>query len=132
MACFSAPLVESFVVKAVEVHEVKKEAEQAANGSAPVTPVIPLSRKLKWLTYLLWGGSALLLFEHIWHGEIVPWFPFLTAMYDPADTMEMLTEIATAGVAMAVLITFVWFVMCKVADAIVARPAVPARETTNG
>ena len=127
MACFSAPLVESFVVKAVEVHEAKKEAAAAASGETVQTPAIPLSRKLKWLTYLLWGGSALLLFEHIWHGEIVPWFPFLTAMYDPADTAEMLMEIATTGVAMAVLITFVWFVMCKAADAIVKRPA-PAEE----
>ena len=127
MACFSAPLAESVLVKALEVHEAKKEAAAAASGETVQTPAIPLSRKLKWLTYLLWGGSALLLFEHIWHGEIVPWFPFLTAMYDPADTAEMLMEIATTGVAMAVLITFVWFVMCKAADAIVKRPA-PAEE----
>ena len=127
MACFSAPLAESGLVKALEVHEAKKEAAAAASGETVQTPAIPLSRKLKWLTYLLWGGSALLLFEHIWHGEIVPWFPFLTAMYDPADTAEMLMEIATTGVAMAVLITFVWFVMCKAADAIVKRPA-PAEE----
>ena len=121
MACFIAPLVESVVVKAVEAHEEKKEALVPATEGAVQT--VPLSRKLKWLTYLLWGGSALLLFEHVWHGEIVPWFPFLTAMYDPADTAEMLKEIATVGVSMAVLITVVWFVMCKVADAIVKRPA---------
>lgn len=128
MACFSAPLMESLVVKAVEVHEKKKETE--ASGQTLQTPAIPLSRKLKWLTNLLWGGSALLLFEHIWHGEIVPWVPFLTAMLDPADTVEMLQEIATVGVSMCVLITGVWAVMCKVADAIVKRPAEEARNTT--
>ena len=127
MACFSAPLAEAVLVKALESHEKKKEEARIASGETVQTAVIPLSVKLRWLTNLLLGGSALLLFEHIWHGEIVPWFPFLTAMYDPADTLEMLTEIATTGVAMAVLITVVWFVMCKVADAIVKRPA----ETVN-
>ena len=117
MACFIAPLAESIVVKAIDATVASGEKEAASAGN-----VVPLSRKLQWLTRLLWGGSALLLFEHIWHGEIVPWFPFLTAMADPADTAEMLTEIATTGVAMAVLITVVWFVMCKVADAIVKRP----------
>ena len=46
-----------------------------------------------------------------------------TVLSAAADTLEMLTEIATTGVAMAALITVVWFVMCKVADAIVKRPA---------
>ena len=131
MACFSAPLVESLVVKAVEVHEKKKETAAEASGQTLQTPAIPLSRKLKWLTNLLWGGSALLLFEHIWHGEIVPWYPFLTAMLNPADTAEMLTEIATVGVSMSVLITGVWVVMCKVADALVKRPAEAVQDTTR-
>ena len=117
MACFVAPLAESIVVKAIDVKVSSGEKEAALNVNA-----VPLSRKLRWLTWLLWGGSALLLFEHVWHGEIVPWFPFLTAMEDPADTAEMLSEIATTGVAMAVLITVVWLIMCKVADAIVRRP----------
>jgi len=34
---------------------------------------------LGWLTNMLWGGSLLLAFEHVWHGEETPWFPFLTA-----------------------------------------------------
>lgn len=131
MACFSAPLMESLVVKAVEVHERKKETALEASGQELPTPAIPLSRKLKWLTNLLWGGSALLLFEHIWHGEIVPWYPFLTAMLNPADTTEMLTEIATVGVSMSVLITGVWVVMCKVADALVKRPAEAVQDTTR-
>ena len=72
---------------------------------------------------MLWGGSALLAFEHIWHGEVVPWFPFLTAMSNPADAAKMFYEMATAGVSMALLITVVWFVICRVADIIVKRPA---------
>jgi hypothetical protein len=57
---------------------------------------------------MLWGGSGLLAFEHLWHGEITPFFPFLTAANDPADTAEMLHEMATSGTSMAALVTLVW------------------------
>jgi hypothetical protein len=80
---------------------------------------------------MLLGGSVLLAFEHVWHGEIVPWFPFLTAMSDPEDTAEMLHEMATIGVSMAVLVTVVWIGMCIAADVIVRRPEkTPAQTTT--
>ena len=128
MACFLVSAAEAAVVSVVEKAEEKKEIRSAENGEAPVEVSIPLSRKLKWLSWMLWGGTVLLLFEHIWHGEIVPWFPFLTAMGNPADMTEMLYEMATVGVCMAILITAVWFVMCKVADAIVKRPAAEAAE----
>jgi hypothetical protein len=57
---------------------------------------------------MLWGGSALLALEHVWHGEVVPWFPFLTNAINPADRAEMLHEMATSGVAMALVVTIVW------------------------
>ena len=82
---------------------------------------IPLSRKLNWLNYMLWGGAVLLAFEHIWHGEVTPWFPFLTAMSDPQDASEMFHEMATVGVSMSVLVTGIWAVMCAAADAVVKR-----------
>ena len=60
------------------------EVEGVKSFDLTETPTeIPWSRKLKWLSYLLWGGALLLCFEHIWHGEVVPFFPFLTAMSDP-------------------------------------------------
>ena len=124
MACFLVTAAEAVVVKAVEKAEEKKE--QSVQDSMEVTGKrnIPLSRKLKWLSYMLWGGVVLLAFEHIWHGEVVPWFPFLTAMADKADTAEMLHEMATVGVSMAVLITLVWVGMCIVAEIIAGRPEV--------
>ena len=66
---------------------------------------------------MLWGGAILLAFEHVWHGEVTPWFPFLTAMNDPTDTAEMLHEMATVGVLMAVIITAVWACMVLVTNA---------------
>ena len=125
MACFLVSAAEAAVVKAVEKHEEKVEAQAAVSESAvneaEVEPKIPMSRKLKWLTWMLWGGAILLCYEHIWHGEVVPWFPFLTAMADPGDAAEMFHEMATVGVTMAVIITVTWFIMCKVSDAIMAR-----------
>jgi hypothetical protein len=127
MACFLVSAAEAVVVKGIEKHEEKVEQEKIEKNEAPAEPErIPSSRKLKWLGYLLWGGVVLLAFEHIWHGEVVPWFPFLTAMNDPADTSEMLHEMATIGVTMAVLITVTWLAMCKVSDMIMSRKNVAA------
>ena len=121
MACFLVPTAEALIVTAVEkTKEKKAETAAAAQEEQHDAPVIPFTRKLKWLTYLLWGGSVLLAFEHLWHGEIAPWFPFLTAMADPGDAAEMFHEMATVGVSMAVLITAVWGIMCRAADAIAA------------
>ena len=94
----------------------QKDVQQEENGSK-----IPFSGKLKWLNSLLWGGSALLAFEHVWHGEVVPWFPFLTAASDPADTAEMLHEMATVGVSMAALVTLVWLGMLGISAIIEKR-----------
>ena len=105
----------------------ERDALTAAAGKTPpeASERLPFSRKLKWLTHLLWGGSALLAFEHVWHGEVVPWFPFLTAAGNPADAAEMLHEMGTAGVGMAVLVTAVWLVMLGVSKGIEKRPALP-------
>ncbi len=147
MACFLVPATEALAVtvakKVTESKEAKKEkdggdpsqtenrdkAELALTGSGRV----PFSRKLKWLSNLLWGGSALLAFEHVWHGEVVPWFPFLTNAADPEDAAEMLHEMATAGVGMALLVTAVWGGMLIVSSVLERRAAKgPAAETEKG
>ena len=128
MACFIVSAAEAAVVTAVEKRAEKKEQMETVSGSIPSEEEkISLSRKLKWLTYMLWGGVVLLAFEHIWHGEVVPWFPFLTAMSDPEAAAEMFHEMATVGACMAVMITAVWAVMCKVADLILKRPEKESR-----
>ena len=122
MACFLVPTAEAVIVTAVRTIEKKKEPATAqADSDQAVTAKVPFARKLTWLTSLLWGGAVLLAFEHIWHGEVTPWFPFLTAMNDAEETSVMLGEMATVGVSMAVLITVVWIGMCFAADAIVKR-----------
>jgi len=128
MACFTVPAAEAIVTTIVTkvVKKKEKEVEAKANaGSEEIkTPHIKLSEKLSWLNMMLWGGSILLMFEHIWHGEVVPWFPFLTAAQSAEDTSEMLHEMATVGVGMAVIVTAVWIGMVFAANAIMKhRPA---------
>ena len=132
MACFLVSVAEAVVVKVAEKAAKQNELRALERNTEKAKEVtIPLSRKLKWLSNMLLGGSVLLAFEHFWHGEIVPWFPFLTAMSDSEDTAEMLHEMATIGVSMAVLVTVVWIGMCIAADVIVRRPEkTPAQTTT--
>ena len=105
MACFIVPALEA-VVTTIATKLIEKRELKLEKGSFSV--------KLKRLNGLLWGGSALLAFEHLWHGEIQPFFPFLTAVGNPADTEEMLHEMRTVGVSMAVLVTAVWGIMTLV------------------
>ena len=127
MACFLVSAAEAAVVTVVEkvVEKKEKTQEAAVSGTRSAETAemthVPLSRKLKWLRNMLWGGALLLLFEHIWHGEIVPWFPFLTAASDPADTLQMLREMMTVGVAMAALVTLVWLGMVAVVSILEKR-----------
>lgn len=111
MACFVVPAAEAVVVKAVE------KAAGKHDGAHGTMEGVSFVNKLKWLTNMLWGGALLLLFEHVWHGEVVPFFPFLTAMESPASTAAMLWEMATTGLLMAGLITLVWVGMVLVTNA---------------
>ena len=54
--------------------------------------------------------------EHLWHGEIVPWPPFLTAMETPGEVGPMLHEMATYGITMAVVVTAVWAIIVVIAE----------------
>ena len=134
MACFLVSAAEAVVVTVAASRLEKKEkaretAPAACEGlSAEPTAKIPFSRKLKWLRNLLWGGVALLAFEHVWHGEVVPWFPFLTAMESPEDTADMFREMATVGVSMCIVVTAVWCVVCAVSGAILRRSDKAAQE----
>ncbi len=111
MACFIIPTTEAIVTTVANRFFKKHECQKSAGD----TEKLPFSVKLGWLNKLLWGGSALLAFEHLWHGEIQPFFPFLTAASDAQATAEMLREMATSGVAMSVLVTLVWGVMVLIA-----------------
>ena len=112
MACFIIPGGEAVITTVAEkiVRAKEKNVETEV-------PKISLSTKLGWLNKLLFGGSALLAFEHVWHGEVSPIFPFLTAVRE-GETLSMLKEMGTAGVGMAVLVTAVWVGIVIISNAI--------------
>jgi len=107
MACFIVPGAEAIVTTVITKVVENYEKKNGADGSVHVDK-IQLSSHLKRLNVMLCGGSALLAFEHLWHGEISPVFPFLTAMESAEETAQMFMEMSTVGVAMAILVTLTW------------------------
>ena len=94
MACFLAPMALAIVTTIVQL----------------ITRNSDLAHKLKLslLNTMLWGGVVILAAEHIFHGEITAFTPYLTAMSSPADTAVMLSEIATIGGSMTAAISLTW------------------------
>ena len=83
-------------------------------GAAIVTTVmgkkVPEKYHLNWLNSMLWGGVVMLAVEHIAHGEIVLYPPFLTA-----GLHEVLPEMLRVGVLMTLAIVLIWGTMVAVA-----------------
>jgi len=75
---------------------------------------VPASLKISWLNIMLWGGVAMLAIEHIAHGEVVLYPPFLTAMQNPAEIPVMLQEMATVGGTMTIAIVLIWVVLVAI------------------
>jgi len=98
MACFLVPMALAIVTTIIQ---------KTARGLAEKV-------KLGLLNALLWGGVILLAVEHVWHGEVTPWPPYLTAMATPADIPIMLHEMATIGTAMSVAVSLTWVTMLTI------------------
>ena len=123
MACFIVPGAEAIVTtiatKIVEKHENKKASAEVD------TEVVKekVSTKLKRLNHLLYGGTALLAFEHLWHGEIQPFFPFLTAAESAEEMSAVLHEMSTVGVGMAIVVTATWAVLTAILSVVDKKKA---------
>ena len=109
MACFLVPTTEAIVTSVAS-----KKLNAYVDESEASDLTIHFIKNMKTLNSMLLGGSALLMFEHLWHGEITPFFPFRTAASSPQKFTAMLKEMATVGVTMALFVTFVWVVMTLV------------------
>jgi len=92
MACFLVPMGTAIVTTTVR----KKVSEKY---------------HLNWLNSMLWGGVVMLAVEHIAHGEIVLYPPFLTA-----GLTEVWPEMLRVGVPMTLSIFAVWGIMVTVAS----------------
>lgn len=120
MACFLVSATVGIGVSVarhiVKHHEKKLELEGKTQLPEKFGSDIKWSQKLAYLELTLFSGSFLLAIEHILHGEVVPFPPFLTAASNPADAAEMLTEMGTVGVAMLAILLVAWGVGVLIAD----------------
>jgi hypothetical protein len=97
MACFIAPMATGIITTVFR----KK---------------IPAALKIGWLNIMLWGGVAMLTIEHLAHGEIMFYPPFLTAMQNPANIPIMLQELVTVGGTMTIAIVIIWIILVAIAS----------------
>lgn len=99
MSCFIVPLMEAIAVTAV-----RKSVRSAGKAEASL-----VMRNLPALEKMLWGGTLMLVVDHIINGELTWRFPFLTAL-ETGGWEAMLRELLTVGVPMAAVLTVAWVV----------------------
>ena len=101
MSCFLVPLAQAIVTSAY----------RKANKSSIEKPdASPLKRHLPTLEKMLWGGSIMLIVDHIINGELTWRYPFFTALGESGGSAVMLREILTVGVPISLTLTAVWAV----------------------
>ena len=113
MACFLVSTAAAIGATVAQKVVAKKENKKAEIAETEIKEYkfgceTKWSTRLKYLATTLWTGSFLLAGEHVIHGEVVPFPPFLTAASDPTATADMLREMGTVGVAMLAMLVFAW------------------------
>ena len=100
MSCFVVPLAQAVVTSTI-----RKSNEKNNRSDHSV-----FARHLPTLEKMLWGGSVMLVVDHIINGELTWRFPFFTALENAGGGAVMLREMLTVGVPMSLVITAVWAV----------------------
>ncbi len=111
MACFITPMIVAIITTIIQ-KTFSKKIERL---------------KLSILNMLLWGGVVLLAVEHVWHGEVVPWPPFLTAMANPSEIQIMLHEMMLTGGLMTTTVFAVWGLILTI-PRLITRITIPTSE----
>ena len=70
----------------------------------------PGKKNLPALEKMLWGGTVMLIVDHVISGELTWRFPFFTALDQTGGAGIMLREMLTVGVPMSLVLTLVWAV----------------------
>lgn len=68
----------------------------------------PLKRNVPTLEKMLWGGTVMLIVDHIINGELTWRFPFFTAFNEVGGAKIFLDELLTVGVPMSLALTVFW------------------------
>lgn len=136
MACFTVSAVGAIGV-AVARHIVKHHEKKLALEGKEMAPEkfgsdTKWSKKLAYLELTLGAGSIVLAGEHIIHGEVTPFPPFITAMADPADAAVMWQEIGTIGVSMFAILLVAWAAGVVIVDYMKYRARKGAKSAAEG
>lgn len=99
MCCFLMPLMQGVAVSAVR-KSTKKNLESS------YTPA--WIHELPKLENMLWGGTVMLVVDHIISGEVTWRYPFFTALEQAGGASVMLREMLTVGLPMCAVITLLW------------------------
>ena len=101
MACFVVPLVQAIATSALRKWGKK-------DGF--------IGRNLASLDLMLWGGTVMLIVDHVINGELTWKFPFFTALGETGGGAVMLREMLTVGLPMSIIITLVWAIYAYVKE----------------
>ena len=101
MSCFIVPLVQAIGTTAYRKAHTK-----------PFKTT--LGREIPSLEKMLWGGTVMLIVDHIINGELTWKFPFFTALGETGGFSAMLHEMLTVGLPISLLLTAVWAVYAYV------------------
>ena len=105
MACFIVPLTQALATTAY-----RRQMERKALMNPSEQHRSPLEAHLTTLEKMLWGGSLMLIVDHIINGELTWRFPFFTALETEGGGLVMLQEMLTVGIPMSVIVTVIWVV----------------------
>ncbi len=95
MCCFLVPLAQAVATT------VYRKTKAGSDGHA-------LLRHLPDLEKMLWGGTLMLIVDHVINGELTWRFPFFTALNSVGGGGVMLREMLTVGVPMSLALTAAW------------------------
>lgn len=99
MACFLVPMAQAIATTIYRKH----------NSSSIYSPEAAiLKHEIPALEKMLWGGTVMLIVDHIINGEIMFRFPFFTAFTQAGGTEIFLKELLTVGLPMSIVLTAAW------------------------
>ena len=85
-------------------------AYRKVNEKAIETTDSALKKQIPALEKMLWGGTVLLIVDHILNGELTWQYPFFTALDSSGGFSVLLREMLTVGVPMSLVLTGIWAV----------------------
>lgn len=90
MACFVAPTTAAIVTTVIKNK-------------------VPAKYHVEWLFLMLWGGTAMLIFDHVANHEIVPYYPFFTRSWD-----QIWPEVLKIGLPMTIIVFAIWYLAVRI------------------